>query len=177
MRFCVSLDHSGFMFSNCFVGFSFFSAEPRDLLERTFPKWPILCRVGCETLLSLVLHLLYDVGRCWLQFRIRLELQAVVGRRRNVQVLLHWTLRVRRKCVKTRVCFTAAWDALEKYFEECYVKILPPVLWRCWLGGRNGIRPVKNWVVGCWSGCLSGVRCRLAYSPANATATHCLLLQ
>ena len=24
------------------------------------------------------------------------------------------------------------------------------VLWRCWLGGRKGIRPVKNWVVRCW---------------------------
>jgi len=24
------------------------------------------------------------------------------------------------------------------------------VLWRCWLGGRKGIRPVKNWVVGFW---------------------------
>ena len=22
------------------------------------------------------------------------------------------------------------------------------MLWRCWLGGRKGIRPVKNWVVG-----------------------------
>ena len=29
------------------------------------------------------------------------------------------------------------------------------MLWRCWLGGRKGIRPVKNWVVGCWRGvCL-----------------------
>ena len=28
------------------------------------------------------------------------------------------------------------------------------VLWRCWLGGRKGIRPVKNWVVGYWHGCL-----------------------
>ena len=28
------------------------------------------------------------------------------------------------------------------------------MLWRCWLGGRKGIRPVKNWVVGCWHGCL-----------------------
>ena len=27
---------------------------------------------------------------------------------------------------------------------------LPSVLWRCWLGGRKGIRPVKNWAVGCW---------------------------
>ena len=54
---------------------------------------------------------------------------------------------------------------------------IPSVLWRCWLGGRKGIRPVKNWVVGCWHGYLSGARCRLAYDPADATATHCLLLQ
>ena len=30
----------------------------------------------------------------------------------------------------------------------------PSVLWLCWWGGRKGIRPVKNWVVGCWRGCL-----------------------
>jgi len=35
----------------------------------------------------------------------------------------------------------------------------PSVVWRCWLGGRKGIRPVKNWVVGCWRGYLSGARC------------------
>ena len=51
------------------------------------------------------------------------------------------------------------------------------VLWRCWLGGRKGIRPVKNWVVRCWLGYLSGSRCRFAYGPADATATHYLLLQ
>jgi len=39
---------------------------------------------------------------------------------------------------------------------------LPSVLWHCWLGGRKGIRPVKNWVVGCWRGYLSGARCRRA---------------
>ena len=33
---------------------------------------------------------------------------------------------------------------------------VPSVLWRCWLGGRKRIRPVKNWVVGCWRGYLSG---------------------
>jgi len=54
---------------------------------------------------------------------------------------------------------------------------VPSVLWRCWLGGRKGIRPVKNWVMRCWLGYLSGARCRLAYGPADATATHCLLLQ
>jgi len=57
------------------------------------------------------------------------------------------------------------------------VIIRPSVLWCCWLGSRKGIRPVKNWVVGCWRGYLSGMRCRLAYGPADATATHCLLLQ
>ena len=43
---------------------------------------------------------------------------------------------------------------------------MPSVLWRCWLGGRKGIRPVKNWVVGCWHGYLSGPRCKLVYGPA-----------
>ena len=58
------------------------------------------------------------------------------------------------------------------HFVEWYTS----VLWRCWLGGRKGIRPLKNWVVGCWHGYLSGARCRLAHGPADATATHCLLL-
>ena len=35
-----------------------------------------------------------------------------------------------------------------------YSVLLPSVLWRCWLGGRKGIQSVKNWVVGCWRGCL-----------------------
>ena len=34
----------------------------------------------------------------------------------------------------------------------------------------------KNKAVGCWHGYLSGARCRLAYGPADATATHSLLL-
>jgi len=63
------------------------------------------------------------------------------------------------------------------WFPSCIAVQQPSVLWRCWLGGRKGIRPVKNWVVGCWRGYLSGARCRLAYGPADATATHCLLLQ
>jgi len=33
--------------------------------------------------------------------------------------------------------------------------LLPSVLWHCRLGGRKGIQPVKNWVVGCWRGYLS----------------------
>ena len=55
---------------------------------------------------------------------------------------------------------------------------VPSVLWHCcWLGSKKGIRPVKNKVVRCWRGDLSEARCKLAYGPADATATHCLLLQ
>jgi len=59
-----------------------------------------------------------------------------------------------------------------------FSNFLPSVLWSCWLGSRKGIWPVKNLrVVGYWHGYLSGVRCRVAYGPADAAATHCLLLQ
>ena len=46
------------------------------------------------------------------------------------------------------------------------------------LVGRQEGHPAckKTRVVGCWCGCLSGARCRLAYGPADATGTHCLLL-
>ena len=57
------------------------------------------------------------------------------------------------------------------------VSVSDSVLWCCWLGGRNGIWPVKNWVVGCWHGYMTGSRWRFAYDLADATATHCLLLQ
>ena len=44
-----------------------------------------------------------------------------------------------------------------------------------WAAGRASGLYVKKteW----WSGYLSGSRCSLAYGPADATATHCLLLQ
>jgi len=73
------------------------------------------------------------------------------------------------------------WASCLHYSKEYGVYYLyphmPSVLWRCWLGSKKGIWPVKNWVVGCWHGYMSGSRCRFAYGPADATATHCLLLQ
>ena len=41
---------------------------------------------------------------------------------------------------------------------------------------KEGHPACKKRVVGCWRGCLSGARCRLAYGPADATATHSLSL-
>jgi len=47
----------------------------------------------------------------------------------------------------------------------------PSLLWRCWLGSRKGIRPVKNWVVRYWHGYLSGARCKwFACGQVDATA-------
>jgi len=55
------------------------------------------------------------------------------------------------------------------HYSGCF---MPSVIWRCWLDDRKGIWPVKNWVVGCWCGYLSGARCRFAYGPADANATQ-----
>ena len=41
-----------------------------------------------------------------------------------------------------------------------------------WVSGR-AFWPVKNWVMRCWCGYVSGARCRLfAYGPADATASQ-----
>ena len=40
------------------------------------------------------------------------------------------------------------------------------------VGRQEGHPACKKQVVGCWRGCLSGAWCRLAYGPADATATH-----
>jgi len=48
---------------------------------------------------------------------------------------------------------------IDEVIAMSFFLFMPSVLWRCWLGGRKGIRPVKNWVVGCWHGYLSGARC------------------
>jgi len=81
-------------------------------------------------------------------------------------------------CSRCSTLYDAKCCSISVYFFTFYrVTLMPSVLWRCWLGGRKGIRPVKKLSGGCWHGYLSGARCRLAYSPADATATHCLLLQ
>ena len=44
--------------------------------------------------------------------------------------------------------------SLARRLTHCFILLttqaMPSVLWRCWLGGRKGIWPVKNWGVGCW---------------------------
>ena len=122
----------------------------------------------------------------WLNFIINrlLQLRQII----SMDVLLPY-VHTHQKLL----CFPSV---VKQQINKIYNKALP---WRCWLGGRwvssfltahqhiighfsamggrKGIRRVKNWVVGYWRGYLSGARCRLAYGPADATATHCLSLQ
>ena len=58
---------------------------------------------------------------------------------------------------------------------SCLMFNVPSVLWRCWLGGRKGIRPVKNEWWG--AGVVICLEWGAVYGPADVTATHCLLLQ
>jgi len=107
----------------------------------------------------------------------------------NAILLLEWCLKMsvnranRLYCCYCRPIHFMLWLYFYIVHVQCLLIVqllsLPSVLWHCWLGGRKGIRPVKNWVAGCWHGRLSGSRCRLAYGPADSTATHChcLLLQ
>ena len=44
------------------------------------------------------------------------------------------------------------------------------------VGRQEGHPACKKLSGGHWRGYLSGESCRLAYGPADATATHCLLL-
>ena len=47
----------------------------------------------------------------------------------------------------------------------------------CWLGISECIRPVKNCVMRCWRGYLSGAKYKwFVYGQADTTATHCLWL-
>ena len=39
----------------------------------------------------------------------------------------------------------SSWHCVVQYFTGVHSLFLPSVLWRCWLGGRKGIHPVKKW--------------------------------
>ena len=63
---------------------------------------------------------------------------------------------------------------LARILVQSLVWKLRSVLRRCWLGGRKGIRPVKNWVVGCWHGCLGwGADLHIAQQMPLPLTTSC----
>ena len=55
-----------------------------------------------------------------------------------------WHLRTEDRIQLQGVHVSIIVQRLYSYICVCWKKILPSVLWRCWLGGRKGIRPVKT---------------------------------
>ena len=152
------------------------------------PKWPILCRVGRKNRNSISQSA--DGERIWntawkwtlVEWWVHVNAFCFVissfHHRHHQQQQQH--PRVTDAVVRSHHTTNSMHlhcEQLSSYLLLTDLSVMPSVLWRCWLGGRKGIRPVKNWVVGCWHGYLSGARCRLVYGPVDATATHCLLLQ
>ena len=115
-------------------------------------------------------HLQVVHSCCNATFFLRLILRGYIGV--YWKIIAYLLMRICLSLITFILAMSSDW------FARCHcLWIVHSVLWCCWLGGRKGIRPVKTWVVRCWHGCLSGARCRLAYGPAGATATHCLLRQ
>jgi len=74
-------------------------------------------------------------------------------------VFLLLCLRESLQCVLGWKCQTVAVLLL---LSPCVHPWVPSVLWHCWLGGRKGVRPVKNWAQP-WAleNWLNRSRCRL----------------
>jgi len=60
-------------------------------------------------------------------------------------------------------------------FRTCRTSSFCTVAWQ--LARFQLTRHIAQSLSDSWVSCLSGARCSLAYGPADATATHCLLLQ
>jgi len=93
------------------------------------------------------------------------------------------------------LCVTAEWLIFKPLPGFILPHTIGPLIWTCnftylitflyafsalmLLVGRPEGHPAckKNWVVWCSCGYLSGLRCRFAYGPADASATHHLFLQ
>ena len=55
-------------------------------------------------------------------------------------------------------------------YDSSTVSKRPSVPWHCLLGVSKSIRPVKNWVMRCRCGYLSGARCRLPLHPKTPSS-------
>ena len=70
----------------------------------------------------------------------------------NLQDLNSRTFQVLSSTLSVFKHFQVPWSFYSKFKHfQGFLKhaMNPSLLWRCWLGGTEGIQPVKNWVVGC----------------------------
>jgi len=72
------------------------------------------------------------------------------------------TKRKRRQLKKSQL---SGYDSFQSKFMLLTV-IVPSMLRCCWLSGRKGIQSVRNSLVICWCGYVSGSRCIFVYGPS-----------
>ena len=88
-------------------------------------------------------------------------------------LLVIWSVALHMCCHQTVLDITETARRLSAHFPGITAFSTLTLL----VGQQEGHEACKNRVVDCWCGYLSGARCRLAYGPADATATHYLLLE
>ena len=131
---------------------------------------------------------------CWSQgtARSRLESCFKCCRALSVFVIRHWTIgslacilifhAARRSFVGRNVFYYVSsclsWPQFPgAYFHFCCMCFFAFSALALLVGRQEGHLACKKLSCGVLHGYLSGARCRLVYGPADATATHCLLLQ
>ena len=68
----------------------------------------------------------------------------------KVHISASWRIRLNDPCAASMRTVNAS-NYFDRLFFFWFVEFVPSVLWRCWLGGRKGIRPVKTeWWVLAW---------------------------
>jgi len=98
----------------------------------------------------------------------------------NLQDLNSRTFQGFSSTIKHLICFQALSSALKFLFQiQAFSRISqaryePFSALTLLVGWQEGHPACKKLSGGGWCGYLSGARCRLAYGPADATATHCL---
>ena len=136
-------------FSKIHIGFTFLVPAHLGSPRQRAVKRVCVCVCVCGTLVSVSINW----GRVVLKLLIVLLFL-------DTTFLLHRRTRYRNPF---SICANQFFSRPSSVLFSVYVlSKVPSVLWRCWLGSRKDIRPVKNWVVRCWHGYLSGARCRLA---------------
>jgi len=85
----------------------------------------------------------------WLFIRGKLQslpmcISKVVSLKERVEIN-GWTDFIHCFTCRTNVSGSKNESSCQSIVDVKYVDMMPSVLWCCWLGGRKGIRPVKNW--------------------------------
>ena len=70
------------------------------------------------------------------------------------------------RCVWSTICNSDCTETGNWLIACCWTLLFALSALTLLVGWQEEHSACKNWVVGCWRGYLSGVRCRLAYGPA-----------